>query len=61
MDNLSFLVALQSNHYGETASKIIKIRVRLVWWTLSRILRGRGVYVFFRLTFARAAARGGAN
>lgn len=32
MDNLSFLVALQSNRYGETASKIIKVRVRLVWW-----------------------------
>ena len=31
MDNLSFLVALQSNRYGETAAKIIKVRVRLVW------------------------------
>ena len=61
MDDLSFLVALQSNRYGETASEIIKIRVKLVWWTLSRILHGRGVYVFFRLAFARAAASGGAN
>ena len=31
MDSLSFLIALQSNRYGETASEIIKVRVRLVW------------------------------
>ena len=63
MDNLSFLVALQSNRYGETASEIIKIRVSLVWWTLSRILHGRGVYVFsgsHSLVPPRAAGRTGA-
>ena len=32
MDNLSFLVALQSNRYGETAAEVIKVRVRLAWW-----------------------------
>ena len=31
MDNLSFLIALQANRYSETASKIIKVRVRLAW------------------------------
>lgn len=61
MDNLSFLVALQSNRYGETASEIIKIRVSLVWWTLSRILHGRGGSVSDGRDFARAAASGGAN
>ena len=32
MDNLSFLVAAESNRYGETAAETIKVRVRLVWW-----------------------------
>ena len=33
MDDLSFLAALQSNRYGETAAKIRKVRVRLIWWS----------------------------
>ena len=33
MDNLSFLVALQSNRYGETAAEIIKVRLGFWWWS----------------------------
>lgn len=33
MDNLSFLVALQSNRHGETAAEIIKVRLGFWWWS----------------------------